>query len=125
MPARQRLRGPHHRVRNANEIPEQINRPRLALPGRPDHDRHSQMVEFLHLRLALLQIDEGARAADGLDPLVDLGGELARLLGAGELHAELLAQDRIGRGVHHQHLGQRLGAKSSQGCLYDGFRAGH
>jgi len=76
---------------DADEIPQQLDRPWCVLPGQPGRDRHPQMVGFLDQRLARHPIDEGAGAADGLDPLVDFGGELAWPLGAGEQHAQLLA----------------------------------
>jgi hypothetical protein len=79
------------------------------------------MVKSLYQQLALLPIDEGPGPADGLDALVDLGGELARPLGAGEQHNVLLAQDRIGVSMGDQHLGQRLGAERGQGFGCDGF----
>ena len=81
----------HHRIRNADEVPQQLDRPWCVLPGQPGRGRHPQMVEFVHQRLALLPIDEGAGTADGIDPLLDFGGELAGALRAGEPHAELLA----------------------------------
>jgi hypothetical protein len=102
-------------VAHVDETPEQLDGARRIGFGETRGDGGSQVVELLRQGLALVPFDEGARAGDSLQALVDFAGEAAGALSRRQHHAELLAQGRVRRRMGDQSLGKRLGPERCQG----------